>query len=151
MTALDIISGYVIRSFCAQKSLYNECVCVCVARQGVLPLGCLAVALFIHSFIHFTSFIWSFIPGWTLRLASLHFRPVSCPEYESNFMLAFFWLLVAAIVAVVAACAAAAVTSCLLQRSSGTRTQAQSQFQFRPLEPFFSVNLSGREKGERTS
>lgn len=73
---------------CGQKTQNNQCVCVSVARQGVLPLGSLTVALFIHSFIHFTSFIWLFIPGWTLRFASLHFtfvqfhvlctNPISC-------------------------------------------------------------------------
>lgn len=101
-----------------------------MARQGVLPLGSLTVALFIHSFIHFTSFIWSFIPGWTLRYASLHFtfvqfhvlctNPISCWPFSGCLLQQSFLLFFVA----------AAVTSCLSQHSSCTCTQAQSQSQF---------------------
>lgn len=121
---------------------------VCGTTRSV-AFGLFACCL-IHSFVHSFHFIHLVIHSGldaSFRFTSLHFRPVSCPVYKSNFMLPFFWLLVAAIVVVVAACAAAAaVTSCLSQRSSGTRTQAQSQFRFRlRFSPFFHVNLSGRE------
>lgn len=138
---------------CGQKTQNNQCVCECGTTRSV-AFGLFDCCL-IHSFVHSFHFIHLVIHSGldaSLRFTSLHFRPVSCPVYKSNFMLAFFWLLVAETVVVVSA----AVTSCLSQHSSRTRTrtqaQSQSQFVFRlrfsPFPALFYFFLSGREKGE---